>query len=252
MIAFACLFAGREAGEELFIDRIMPNIIHIETSTSVCSAALSRDGVVQCHFENFDGPSHASLLGAYVKELMTFARDKEIKVEAVAVSSGPGSYTGLRIGVSEAKGLCFGLGVPLISVPTLELLACATMFRNYFEEDVLYCPMIDARRMEVYAAVYDNALNSVAPVGAYVVDEHTFAHLLDNHRIVFSGDGSTKCKEVIKHPNAIFVDNIVPLATDMLALAERAFRNGKFEDVAYFEPFYLKEFIATTPKNKVL
>ncbi len=252
MIAFACLFAGREAGEELFIDRIMPNIIHIETSTSVCSAALSRDGAVQCHFENFDGPLHASLLGAYVKELMTFARDKEIKVEAVAVSSGPGSYTGLRIGVSEAKGLCFGLGVPLISVPTLELLACATMFRNYFEEDVLYCPMIDARRMEVYAAVYDNALNSVAPVGAYVVDEHTFAYLLDNHRIVFSGDGSAKCKEVIKHPNAIFVDDIVPLATDMLALAERAFRNGKFEDVAYFEPFYLKEFIATTPKNKVL
>lgn len=230
----------------------MPNIIHIETSTSVCSAALSSDGVVQCHFESFDGPSHASLLGAYVKELMTFARDKEIKVDAVAVSSGPGSYTGLRIGVSEAKGLCFGLGVPLISVPTLELLACATMFKNYFEEEVLYCSMIDARRMEVYSAVYDNALNCVAPVGAYVVDEHTFADLLDTRRIVFSGNGSAKCKEVIKHPHAIFADGIVPLATDMLALAERAFRNGKFEDVAYFEPFYLKEFIATTPKNKIL
>ena len=206
----------------------MPNIIHIETSTSVCSAALSSDGVVQCHFENFEGPSHASLLGVYVKQIMDFSRDKGVKVDAVAVSSGPGSYTGLRIGVSEAKGLCFGLKVPLISVPTLELLACTTMFRNYFEEDVLYCPMIDARRMEVYSAVYDNALNDVVPVGAYVIDEHTFSDLLDNRRIVFS------------------------LATDMLALAERAFRNGQFEDVAYFEPFYLKEFIATTPKNKIL
>ena len=206
----------------------MPNILHIETSTSVCSAAISSDGVVQCHFESFDGPSHASLLGVYVKELMTFARDKEIKVDAVAVSSGPGSYTGLRIGVSEAKGLCFGLGVPLIAVPTLELLACATMFRTYYDEDVLYCPMIDARRMEVYAAVYDNALNTVAPVGAHVIDEHSFADLLATRRIVFSGNGATKCKEVIRHENAIFVDDIVPLATDMLALAVRAFREGKF------------------------
>ena len=112
--------------------------------------------------------------------------------------------------------------------------------------------MIDARRMEVYSAVYDNALNDVVPVGAYVIDEHTFSDLLDNRRIVFAGNGSTKCKDVIKHRNAIFVEGIVPLATDMLALAERAFRNGQFEDVAYFEPFYLKEFIATTPKNKIL
>ena len=183
----------------------MPNIIHIETSTSVCSAALSSDGVVQCHFENFEGPSHASLLGVYVKQIMDFSRDKGVKVDAVAVSSGPGS-----------------------------------------------CPMIDARRMEVYSAVFDNALNDVVPVGAYVIDEHTFSDLLDNRRIVFAGNGSTKCKDVIKHRNAIFVEGIVPLATDMLALAERAFRNGQFEDVAYFEPFYLKEFIATTPKNKIL
>ncbi len=230
----------------------MPNIIHIETSTSVCSVALSSDGVVKCHFENFDGPSHATLLGVYVKQLMEFARDKELTVDAVAVSSGPGSYTGLRIGVSEAKGLCFGLGVPLISVPTLELLTCAAMFRNFFEEEVLYCPMIDARRMEVYSAVYDNALNCVGAVGAYIIDENSFADFLENHKVVFFGDGSTKCQSVITHPNAIFVDKVVPLATDMLALAERAYRNGKFEDVAYFEPFYLKEFVATTPKNKVL
>ncbi len=230
----------------------MPNIIHIETSTSVCSAALSTDGVVKCHFENFDGPSHASLLGVYIKQLMEYARDKEVKIDAVAVSSGPGSYTGLRIGVSEAKGLCFGLGVPLIAVPTLELLACAALFRNYFEEDVLYCPMIDARRMEVYSAIYDNALACVKPVGAYIVDENTFADELNDKRVIFFGNGAEKCKSVITHPNALFLDKVVPLATDMLALAERAFREGRFEDVAYFEPFYLKEFVATTPKNKVI
>ncbi len=230
----------------------MPNIIHIETSTSVCSAALSTDGVVKCHFENFDGPSHASLLGVYIKQLMEYARDKEVKIDAVAVSSGPGSYTGLRIGVSEAKGLCFGLGVPLISVPTLELLACAALFRNYFEEDVLYCPMIDARRMEVYSAIYDNALACVKPVGAYIVDENTFADELNDKKVIFFGNGAEKCKSVITHPNALFLDKVVPLATDMLALAERAFRDGRFEDVAYFEPFYLKEFVATTPKNKVI
>ncbi len=230
----------------------MPNIIHIETSTSVCSAALSTDGLVKCHFENFDGPSHATLLGVYVKQVMEYARDKEIKIDAVAVSCGPGSYTGLRIGVSEAKGLCFGLNVPLIAVPTLELLTCSALFRNYFEEDVLYCPMIDARRMEVYSAIYDNALNCVKPVGAYIVDENTFAEDLKSNKIVFFGDGAEKCKAVINHPNAIFLDKVVPLATDMLALADRAFLNGKFEDVAYFEPFYLKEFVATTPKNKVI
>ena len=126
----------------------MPNIIHIETSTSVCSAALSSDGVFQCHFENFEGPSHASLLGVYVKQIMDFSRDKGVKVDAVAVSSG--------IGVSEAKGLCFGLKVPLISVPTLELLACTTMFRNYFEEDVLYCPIIVNSRIDLHATGIDH------------------------------------------------------------------------------------------------
>ena len=230
----------------------MSCILHIETSTKVCSVAVTEDGAVLFEKVDKSGPSHAVQLGVFVDEAISYIDNHGIPFDAVAVSQGPGSYTGLRIGVSEAKGLCFGLKVPLISVPTLELLACTTMFRNYFEEDVLYCPMIDARRMEVYSAVYDNALNDVVPVGAYVIDEHTFSDLLDNRRIVFAGNGSTKCKDVIKHRNAIFVEGIVPLATDMLALAERAFRNGQFEDVAYFEPFYLKEFIATTPKNKIL
>ena len=230
----------------------MPNIIHIETSTEVCSVALSSDGVVKFQQQNFDGPSHAALLGGYIQEAITFARTNDIPLHAVAVSSGPGSYTGLRIGVSQAKGLCFGMDLPLIAVSTLELLCCTAMFRVDIEDGAWICPMIDARRMEVYAAVYDECLNPVMPVGAYVVDELTFANVLSQHKVIFCGNGAAKCAEVINHPNAIFVDGVYPLASGMLALAERAFARGQFCDVAYYEPFYLKEFVATTPKNKVL
>jgi tRNA threonylcarbamoyladenosine biosynthesis protein TsaB len=158
----------------------------------------------------------------------------------------------LRIGVSEAKGLCFGLNLPLIAVSTLELLCCTAMFRVDIEEDALICPMIDARRMEVYAAVYNECLEPIMPVGAYIVDENTFAEVLSQRKVRFCGNGAAKCREVINHPNAIFVDGVYPLATGMLALAERAFVRQEFNDVAYYEPFYLKEFVATTPKNKVL
>lgn len=230
----------------------MPNIIHIETSTEVCSVALSSDGVVKFQRQDFEGPSHAALLGGFVEEAVAFARENGITLHAVAVSGGPGSYTGLRIGVSEAKGLCFGLNLPLIAVSTLELLCCTAMFRVDIEEDAWICPMIDARRMEVYAAVYDKYLNPVMPVGAYVVDENTFAEVLSQHKVIFCGNGAAKCAEVINHHNAIFVDGVYPLATGMLALADRAFARGAFSDVAYYEPFYLKEFVATTPKNKVL
>ena len=230
----------------------MPNIIHIETSTEVCSVAISCDGVVKFHREDFEGPSHAALLGGFVQDAVAFARDNNLPLQAVAVSAGPGSYTGLRIGVSEAKGLCFGMGLPLIAVSTLELLCCTAMFRFDIDEEAWVCPMIDARRMEVYAAVYDETLQPVMPVGAYVVDENTFAEVLDKHKIIFCGNGAGKCREVINHLNAIFVDDIYPLATGMLALAERAFARSEFRDVAYYEPFYLKEFVATTPKNKVL
>lgn len=229
----------------------MPNIIHIETSTDVCSVALSCDGYVQFHRESFDGPSHASVLGGFVRDAVSYARLKELPLHAVAVSGGPGSYTGLRIGVSEAKGLCFGMGLPLIAVSTLELLCTTAMFRADADPEAWICPMIDARRMEVYAAVYDECLQPVMPVGAYVVDENTFADVLSHHRVVFCGNGAAKCKSVIQHPNATFIDDIYPLASGMVALAERAFVRGDFSDVAYYEPFYLKEFIATRPKNKV-
>ncbi len=230
----------------------MPNIIHIETSTEVCSVALSSDGIVKFRRENFEDPSHTALLGVFVHDAVTFAKENMLPLHAVAVSGGPGSYTGLRIGVSEAKGLCFGMDLPLIAVNTLELLCCAAMFHPDADADALICPMIDARRMEVYAAVYDRRLHPVMPVGAYVIDEHTFDEPLSNHKVIFCGNGAAKCRETIQSPNALFLDDIKPLAADMLALAERAFHRGEFCDTAYYEPFYLKEFVATRPKNKVL
>ena len=228
----------------------MPNIIHIETSTSVCSVALSSDGVVQCHFENFEGPSHASLLGVYVKQIMDFSRDKGVKVDAVAVSSGPGSYTGLRIGVSMAKGICYARGLKLIAVPTLELLCVPVLlYQEDLPEDALLCPMIDARRMEVYAALYDRALRPVRAIGADIVDESTYQDFLNERPVYFLGDGAEKCKTGITHPNAHFLPDVMPLARNMGPLAEKAFALGRFEDVAYFEPFYLKEFVASKPKK---
>ena len=205
------------------LSTIMSCILNIETSTSVCSVALSADGEVLFEKSSFEGPSHAALLGVYAEEAIAVTKEKGLKLDAVAVSSGPGSYTGLRIGVSVAKGLCFGYGIPLISIPTLEVLAVAALEQQNNASDCLYCAMLDARRMEVYAAIYDVSLN-----------------------------GAAKCREVITSPNALFIDNIRPLAVNMVTLSEKAFAESRFEDVAYFEPFYLKEFQATIAKNKVL
>lgn len=229
----------------------MSCILNIETSTTVCSVALTCDGQVAFRQENYEGPSHAAVLGGFVKQALEEARKHDLRLDAVAVSCGPGSYTGLRIGVSEAKGLCFGLDIPLIAVNTLEAMACAVMFKGSYPDDALYAPMIDARRMEVYSAIYNTALEEVKPVSADIIDESSYLDILERQPVLFFGDGADKCKQVLTHPNARFVDNIHPLAADMLALAERDFRQQKFKDVAYFEPFYLKEFVATKPKNKV-
>lgn len=179
-------------------------------------------------------------------------REKELKLDAVAVSSGPGSYTGLRIGVSVAKGLCFGYGIPLISIPTLEVLAVAALEQQNNASDCLYCAMLDARRMEVYATIYDVNLKTVRETSADIVDAETYASWLEKGKVCFFGNGAAKCREVITSPNALFIDNIHPLAVNMITLSEKAFAGSQFEDVAYFEPFYLKEFQATIAKNKVL
>lgn len=231
----------------------MATILNIETSTEVCSVALTCEGQVLEHHENYDGQTHATLLSAYVKDALEYVRTRELKLDAVAVSMGPGSYTGLRIGLSEAKGLAFGMEVPLIGVNTLQLLVVTTMFHNFFDEDdILYVPMIDARRMEVYTAAYTSALQAVIEPQAMIIDENSFSDILVEHKVVFMGNGSNKVREVIKHPNAVFVDGIKPVALEMMALAEKAFRESDFIDVAYSTPLYLKEFQATTPKKKVL
>lgn len=231
----------------------MATILNIETSTEVCSVALTCEGQVLEHHENYDGQTHATLLSAYVKDALDYVRTRELTLDAIAVSMGPGSYTGLRIGLSEAKGLAFGLNVPLIGVNTLQLLVVSTIFNNFFDEDdILYVPMIDARRMEVYTAAYNSALQAVIEPQAMIIDENSFSDILAEHKVVFMGNGSNKVREVIKHPNAVFVDGIKPVALEMMALAEKAFRESDFIDVAYSTPLYLKEFQATTPKKKVL
>lgn len=230
----------------------MPTILNLETSTTVCSVALSRDGGVEFHKEAYEGLSHAKNLAVFTEEALAFARTKGWTIDAIAVSCGPGSYTGLRIGVSQAKGLCFGLDVPLIAVNTLQLLTCSVMFKGNFPENALFCPMIDARRMEVYSAIYDMGLNEAKNISADIIDENSYSDILENNIVYFFGDGAAKCETVIRNNNARFIQSVLPVAVDMVALAEMAYRKQDFKDVAYFEPFYLKEFVATTPKNKVL
>lgn len=228
----------------------MSCILHIETSTKVCSVAVSEDGSCIFSKEDYDGPNHAVTLGVYVDEALSFADSHAIPVDAVAVSCGPGSYTGLRIGVSMAKGVCYGHGIPLLSVPTLELMCVPILLRNEeIEDDALLCPMLDARRMEVYAGVYDRALRPVRGIQADVVDGDTYRGYLDARPVYFFGNGAAKCMEQINHPNARLIEGIEPLAKWMFPLAERRMMNGQVEDVAYFVPFYLKDFVAKTPKK---
>lgn len=228
----------------------MSCILHIETSTKVCSVAVTEDGSTLFEKIDKDGPSHAVQLGVFVDEALSYTDNHGIPFDAVAVSCGPGSYTGLRIGVSMAKGICYGRSLKLVSVPTLELLCVPVLLCNEeLPEDALLCPMIDARRMEVYAAVYDRALRPVRPVGADIVDGNTYKAFLDEHPVYFLGDGAEKCKTQITHPNARFLSDVQPVARYMGPLAEKALAAGRFEDVAYFEPFYLKEFVASKPKK---
>lgn len=230
----------------------MSVILNIETSTSVCSVALSEGERIVFEKASFEGPAHAALIGVYVEEALRVAKREALRLDAVAVSSGPGSYTGLRIGVSAAKGLCFGMDIPLIGIPTLDLLASAAIRKSGGADDRLYCAMLDARRMEVYASIYDASLHTVRETAADIVDAFSYASFLEKGRLCFFGNGAAKCKAVITSPNASFLEAVHPLAAEMVPLARKAFEEERFESVAYFEPFYLKEFQATIAKNKVL
>ncbi len=229
----------------------MSCILSIETSTDVCSVAMSENG--QCIFkkEDHSGPNHAVSLGVFVDEALSFTDNHAIPLGAVAVSQGPGSYTGLRIGVSMAKGICYGRDVPLLAVPTLEVMAVPVLLNHEIEEDALLCPMIDARRMEVYSAIYDRALKPQRETRADIVDSDTYREFLDRHPVYFFGNGAAKCMETINHPNAHLIKGIEPLAKYMFPLAERRWVQKEYEDVAYFVPFYLKDFVAKMPKKLI-
>lgn len=230
----------------------MANILCLETSSSVCSVALSQDGVVIMNEVNYNERSHATALSPMIQVILDSAVEKGIEIDAVAVSCGPGSYTGLRIGVSTAKGLCYGKGIKLIAVNTLKLIGYSTCEKYDLEQVVYYSPMIDARRMEVYTCLFDSDLKLVQDISAEIITDEYMRAFLDSNKVVFAGDGADKCKDVIVHDNAIFMSDVIPLAKNMALLAEESFRAEAFEDVAYFEPFYLKDFVATTPRKKVL
>lgn len=228
----------------------MAVILNIDTTTAVCSAALTAEGMILCHDEDFNGRNHAALLSGFIKKCLDFAEERELKLDAVAVSMGPGSYTGLRIGLSEAKGLTYALGIPLIGINTLELMATRVMFStDDVDPDSILVPMIDARRMEVFTAAYDFGLQQLLAPGPLILDENSYADLIATGRpVLLFGDGSAKAADVVKAPNLTIVPDVVPLAVDMVALAERDFAQRKFIDLAYSTPLYLKEFQATKPK----
>ena len=222
-------------------------ILHIETSTKNCSVSIAKCGeLISLKEINNGAYSHAEMLHPLIKEALLESKLTIKEIEAIAVGKGPGSYTGLRIGVSAAKGLCFANDIPLISINSLEILAHSTTIDKGY-----IIPMIDARRMEVYSAIYDESYALIRETKADIIDEHSFCDKLQNHTVYFLGDGAEKCKETIVHKNAVFIKNVFPSAKEMTQLSYDKYKENKIEDIAYFEPFYLKNFVATQEKKKI-
>ncbi len=223
----------------------MALILNIETSTTLCSVALALDGKVIAVKETDEGYTHAENLHVFIESVLKAAKVSPTALNAIAVGSGPGSYTGLRIGVSGAKGLAYALKLPLIAVNTLQVMANAAVKESNHESPLqLYCPMLDARRMEVYCAIMDHELKFTKETSAQIISEENLAYFKTDKPICFFGDGMPKCKEVLgKLPNVKFLENIKPSATSLAELAFSKFKKQQFEDVAYFEPFYLKDFL---------
>ena len=220
-------------------------ILNIETATKNCSVSLAKEGEIIAIKELNNGNySHAEVLHPFIVDILKEANVSTAQIDAVAVSKGPGSYTGLRIGVSAAKGLCFAFDKPLISIKTLTSLAHAISI-----ESGIIVPMLDARRMEVYAAVYDESYEQIREIKAEIIDVNSFAEYLENQKVYFLGDGAAKCKEIIKHENAVFVDDKFPSAKEMAKLSYTKYKKSDTEDVAYFEPFYLKDFVVIPEKK---
>ena len=218
----------------------MSYILNIETSTTNCSVSLSNGGETLVLKEDYNSNfSHAESLHLFIEEVITSAKIKLSQIDAIAVSMGPGSYTGLRIGVSSAKGLCFSLDKPLISVSTLESLSLQVKIETGF-----IVPMLDARRMEIYSAIFDANHNQIRDIQAQIIDESSFLDYLEKDKVYFIGTGVEKTKTIIKHKNAVFIENKLPSANEMGLIAFNKYANKDFENVAYFEPFYLKDFIS--------
>lgn len=224
-------------------------ILQIETATTVCSVALSNNGEVIAVKQMEQRNIHAEVITLYIEELLTSTGTKYTDLDAIAVSCGPGSYTGLRIGISTAKGLCYALEKPLIAIETLEAMATgATMESELAKGDTLLCPMIDARRMEVYTAIFNTKGERINHTTAEIINENSFAELLSDNKILFFGDGAEKCRETLSNPNAQFLESFTNSAAYLTKRATEKFAAKNFEDIAYFEPYYLKDFI--TGKKK--
>jgi len=224
-------------------------ILCIETATKICSVSLCHNGDLIDKKESSEEKSHASLLTVFIEDILKRADTEADSLDAVAVSKGPGSYTGLRIGVSAAKGIAYAAGIPLIAVSTTKLMYHGG--RTIGEYDY-YCPMIDARRMEVYTAVYDKKGNEIKSINAEIITKNSFANLLDKGTMLFFGDGAAKCRNIVNHPSAFFDESFRISSEYMCKPVLEAFNNKNFEDVAYFEPFYLKDFIPTIPRKNIL
>ena len=224
----------------------MAIILNIETATKNCSVSLSEKQSILALVELNEGQfSHAEKLHTFILKVLKTSHKTMQDIDAIAISKGPGSYTGLRIGVSAAKGLCFALDKPLISVPTLNVLAKAFVMKK----GDFIIPLLDARRMEVYCTVFDGSYNEIEKTSAKIIDEHSFLDILNKGKVFFIGDGAEKCKGIIKHDNAIFLEDYFPSAKEMARISYKKFQENDFEDVAYFEPFYLKDFVAGKPKK---
>lgn len=227
----------------------MSRILSVDTATKACSVAIGIDGATaDSRSLNSAQYSHAENLHLMIDELLKDNQLKPSDLDAIAVSEGPGSYTGLRIGVSAVKGLCFALSKPMIALSTLRIMSVNPAVVTSDSE--LFCPMIDARRNEVYTAMFDKTGKEIIPVAPLILGDHWFEEYLNQHRVAFFGDGAAKFESQLQHPNALFISEVFPQAADMSALAEEKYLRGEFENVAYFEPFYLKDFIAGKPKKQ--
>jgi len=234
----------------------MALILNIESSTEVCSVSLAQNGEVLDILENPTGLNHSALLTVFIEDIFRKLDLPFSKLDAVAVSGGPGSYTGLRIGVAAAKGICYALNLPMIAITSLASMThhVAQNIDHYQlpdDNNMCFCPMIDARRMEVYTALFNRKEEMIRKIQADIIDESSFLSYLDNRIVVFFGNGAEKCRDTIQHQNAIFIENVITSSAYMASFSEKAFLMKKFVDVAYYEPYYLKDFVATIPTKNI-